>query len=88
MTAYFGVNVPGALLALGDGHARQGEGEVCGVGGRVRRCAPSSSSTWSRAVPTPWPRLETDDFLMTTGSARPLEDAYRISQHDLVTLDG
>ncbi|MEO7844355.1 MAG: hypothetical protein ABIR82_03375 [Nocardioides sp.] len=30
------------------------------------------------------PRLESDDFLMTTGSARPLEDAYRMSQHDLV----
>jgi hypothetical protein len=29
--------------------------------------------------------LETDAALMSTGSARPLEDAYRISQHDLVT---
>jgi acetamidase/formamidase len=26
------VNVEGALLSLGDGHARQGEGETCGVG--------------------------------------------------------
>ena len=34
---------------------------------------------------TPWPRLESDGALMSTGSARPLEDAYRISQHDLVT---
>jgi hypothetical protein len=25
---------------------------------------------------------------MTTGSARPLEDAYRMSQHDLVTWTG
>ena len=25
------VNVPGALFSLGDGHARQGEGETCGV---------------------------------------------------------
>ena len=30
-TCYLGVNVPGALLSLGDGHARQGEGETCGV---------------------------------------------------------
>ena len=29
--------------------------------------------------------LETDAAVMSTGSARPLEDAYRISQHDLVT---
>jgi amidase len=26
------VNEPGALLLLGDGHARQGEGEVVGTG--------------------------------------------------------
>ena len=32
-----------------------------------------------------WPRIESDEFLMSTGSARPLEDAYRVSQHDLVT---
>jgi acetamidase/formamidase len=32
-----------------------------------------------------WPRLEDDAYLMSTGSARPLEDAFRISQHDLVT---
>src|SRR5438105_6984189 len=32
-TCYLGVNVPGALFSLGDGHARQGEGETCGVAG-------------------------------------------------------
>jgi hypothetical protein len=26
-----------------------------------------------------------DEFLVSTGSVRPLEDAFRISQHDLVT---
>ena len=30
-TAYFPVNVPGALLHLGDGHAAQGDGEVAGT---------------------------------------------------------
>jgi hypothetical protein len=34
------------------------------------------------------PRLESDDFLMTTGNARPLEDAFRMSQHDLVGWTG
>jgi acetamidase/formamidase len=37
-----------------------------------------------KGMVTPWPRLESDDFLMSTGSARPLEDAFRIAQHDLV----
>jgi acetamidase/formamidase len=30
-TLYLPVNVAGALLTLGDGHARQGDGEVCGT---------------------------------------------------------
>ena len=34
------------------------------------------------------PRMENDDFLMTTGHARPLEDAYRISQLDLIRWTG
>ena len=35
-TCYLGVNVDGALLSLGDGHARQGEGETCGVAVETR----------------------------------------------------
>jgi hypothetical protein len=34
------------------------------------------------------PRLESDDFLMTTGNTRPLEDAFRMSQLDLVAWAG
>ena len=34
---------------------------------------------------TPWPRLENDHYIMSAGSARPLEDAFRIAQHDMVT---
>jgi acetamidase/formamidase len=37
-----------------------------------------------KGVPTPWPRLEDDRYLMTTGSARPLEDAFRIAHTELV----
>ena len=33
---------------------------------------------------TPWPRLEDDSYIMTAGSARPLEDAFRIAHADLV----
>jgi len=34
--------------------------------------------------PTPWPRLEDDAYIMSAGSARPLEDAFRIAHGDLV----
>jgi acetamidase/formamidase len=84
VTAYFGVNVSGALFALGDGHCRQGHGEVCGTG---LEAAMNTTVVVDvvKGVGTPWPRLESDHALMSTGSARPLEDAYRISQHDLVS---
>jgi acetamidase/formamidase len=82
-TSYFGVNVAGALLSLGDGHARQGEGETCGV---AVECAMDTVAVVDliKGVPTPWPRLEDDRYLMTTGSARPLEDAFRIAHTELV----
>ena len=83
VTCYLGVNVEGALLSLGDGHARQGEGETCGV---AVETAMNSVVIVEliKGVSTPWPRLESDGYLMSTGSARPLEDAFRIAQLDLV----
>ena len=83
VTCYLGVNVPGALLSLGDGHARQGEGEACGV---AVECAMDTVLIVDlvKGVSTPWPRLESDEFLMTTGSTKPLEDAFRIAQVQMV----
>ncbi|MFF8995697.1 acetamidase/formamidase family protein [Streptomyces sp. NPDC014983] len=83
VTCYLGVNVEGALLSLGDGHARQGEGETCGV---AVECAMNTVVIVDllKDVATPWPRLESDTHIVSTGSARPLEDAFRISQLDLV----
>jgi acetamidase/formamidase len=38
--------------------------------------------------PTAWPRLEDDAHWMTVGSSRPLEDAWRIGQGELVAWFG
>ena len=83
VTCYLGVNVEGALFSLGDGHARQGEGETCGV---AVECAMDTVVIVDliKGQPCPWPRLESDAYIMSTGSARPLEDAFRIAQLDLV----
>jgi acetamidase/formamidase len=83
VTCYLGVNVEGALLSVGDGHARQGEGETCGV---AVECAMNTvlAVDLVKGVGTPWPRLESDTHIMSAGSARPLEDAFRIAQADLV----
>ncbi len=83
VTCYLGVNVAGGLLSLGDGHARQGEGETCGVAVETAMDTVVVVDL-IKGLPTPWPRLESDTHLMSTGSARPLEDAFRIAQHDLV----
>ncbi|HET9143084.1 acetamidase/formamidase family protein [Actinophytocola sp.] len=82
VTAYFGVNVEGALFSLGDGHARQGEGEACGTGVEVAM----NTVVIVDLIPgvmTLWPRLESDTHLMSIGAARPLENAYRVAQVDM-----
>jgi amidase len=84
VTVYIGVNVSGALFAIGDGHARQGHGEVTGVAVEAAMRTTVAVDV-IKGMSTAWPRLESDGVLMSTGSARPLEDAFRISQHDLVT---
>jgi acetamidase/formamidase len=82
-TCYLGVNVEGALFSIGDGHARQGEGESCGVAVEAAMDTVVVVDLVKR-VATPWPRLENDTYVMSTGSGRPLEDAFRISQVDLI----
>jgi amidase len=70
------VSEPGALLFLGDGHARQGDGEVLGnaletsmdVEFRVDLIKKKSIG---------WPRLENEEYIMVAGSARPLLQALQ-----------
>lgn len=83
VTVYLGVNVPGAMFAVGDGHCRQGAGELTGAAVEAAMNTVVIPEV-IKGVATPWPRFESDAALMSTGSARPLEDAFRISQHDLV----
>ena len=83
-TLYLPVNVEGAMLSLGDGHCRQGEGET--IGTAVEAALRSTIIVdVIKGASVGWPRIESDEFLMSTGSTKPLEDAFRISQHDLVT---
>ncbi len=83
VTCYLGVNVEGALFSLGDGHARQGEGETCGVS---VECAMNTviAIDLIKGRGCAWPRLESEDHIMSIGAARPLEDAFRIAQTDMV----
>ena len=67
VTAYFPVNVPGGMLSIGDGHARQGEGEVCGTAVEAAMNSVVLVDLVKGKAPVS-PRLESDDFLMTTGT--------------------
>ncbi|TMD97993.1 MAG: acetamidase [Chloroflexi bacterium] len=82
-TVYLPVWNEGALFYTGDTHARQGQGELCGVALEI-----TSKATFVFEViksrPIAWPRIESPDRIMTVGSARPMEDAARIAYAELV----
>jgi acetamidase/formamidase len=86
-TCYLGVNVEGALFSIGDGHCRQGEGETCGVAVEAAMDTVIAIDL-VKGRPTPWPRLESDTHVMSTGSTRPLEDAFRIAHADMIAWMG
>jgi amidase len=82
-TVYFPVNVPGAMLFLGDGHAAMGDGEVAGTAIEVPlRGRVQVHVIKGRKIS--WPRFENDDYIMTVGAYRPLDDALRIAFTELV----
>jgi acetamidase/formamidase len=80
---YLPVNVKGALLYLGDCHAVQGDGELCGVALEMPATVEIQVDL-IKGHTIAWPRLENEAFRMTIGSARPLEDAARIAYRELV----
>ena len=80
---YFPVQHKDAYLYLGDCHGRQGDGELCGVAVEMNAIATVQVDLikgWS----IPGVRLETADFIMSVGSARPMEDAARMAYRDLI----
>jgi acetamidase/formamidase len=86
-TCYLGVNVPGALFSVGDGHYRQGEGEACGTAVEGAMNVIMVVELIKGGAPL-WPRIEQDDWLIVVGSSRPLEDAWRIAQVEMITWLG
>ncbi len=80
---YFPVQRKDAHFFIGDCHGRQGDGELCGVAVEIPATVTVQIDLikgWS----IPGVRLETQDFIMAVGSARPMEDAARMAYRDLV----
>jgi len=76
----------GALIHVGDVHAIQGDGEICGAGGIESSALIKMRVTVRSPAPEEmhWPRLENDEYIMTCGFARPAEDAFRIALEALI----
>lgn len=80
---YLPVEVEGALLALGDCHAIQSDGEI----GEVEmRSVVTLKCEVIKGRPTgmSWPRVETPDALVTIACACPLEEALRLSLREMI----
>jgi amidase len=82
-TLYLPVNVSGALLYFGDGHAVMGDGEIAGTAIEVPLRARLQVDV-VKGKHTGWPRFENDKEIMAAGIYRPVDDALRIAFTELV----
>jgi acetamidase/formamidase len=82
-TLYLPVNVAGALLAFGDGHAAMGDGEVDGTAIEISMKVQIQVDVIKHKK-IEWPRFENQDYIMGVGIYRPLDDALRISFTELI----
>ncbi|MBQ9828283.1 MAG: acetamidase/formamidase family protein, partial [Lachnospiraceae bacterium] len=82
-TLYLPVSLPGAHLALGDCHGRQGQGEICGTALEMAAKV-TLKVDLIKNKPIQWPRIESDTEIMCVGAAKPMEDAARIALCELI----
>jgi len=82
-TVYLPVEVDGALLALGDCHAVQSDGEIGEL--EMRSVITLSCEVIAgRSAAMAWPRVETEDWLVTVAVASPLEEAGRLALREMI----
>jgi acetamidase/formamidase len=82
-TLYLPVNVAGALLSFGDGHAAMGDGEIDGSGIEISMKVRLQVNLIKHQR-IDWPRFENDDYIMAVGVYRPVDDALRIAFTELI----
>ncbi len=82
-TVYLPIFHDGAYFYFGDGHARQGMGEVAGTGLETSMDVILKIDV-IKGKTIDWPRLEDDQYIMVAGSARPLIDAFRLAHVELI----
>ncbi len=85
VTVYFPIAVPGALFFIGDGHAAQGCGEVCGTGIEISFDVEFTLSVL-KGKTIRWPRADTTTHIVTVGNARPLDQALQHATSEMARL--
>ncbi|HJN19185.1 MAG TPA: acetamidase/formamidase family protein [Armatimonadota bacterium] len=84
-TVYLPVAAPGALLAIGDVHARMGDGELTG-GGLDIEAEVTVKTSIERGLGWQRPVIETPDAWCACANAPILEEAIRQATSDMTTL--
>lgn len=84
-TVYLPVAVPGALFAIGDVHARMGDGELTGGGLDIDAEVTVEFQLYSD-LHWPGPVIETEDAWCTCANAPTLAEAIRQATSDMTTL--
>jgi acetamidase/formamidase len=84
VTVHLPVHAEGALLHVGDGHARQGDGEVVGTG--IEVSFDVTVTVRVRHTSIGWPRIVGADYLMAVGNARPLDQAVQHATTELLRM--
>jgi len=82
-TVYLPIFHDGAYFYFGDGHARQGEGEVAGTGLETSMDVVLKIDV-IKGKTIDWPRFEDAEHIMVAGSGRPLIDAFRLAHVELI----
>jgi acetamidase/formamidase len=85
VTVQLPVAVEGALLHVGDGHARQGDGEIVGTGIEVSFDVTVTVRVLSGKT-IHWPRIDGADYVMAVGNARPLDQAVQHATTELMRM--
>ena len=82
-TVFLPIFHDGAYFYFGDGHALQGDGEIVGSGLETTMDVVLQFDL-IKGQRIAWPRYEDAQHIMVAGSGRPLIDAFRIAQVELI----
>lgn len=82
-TLFLPIHAPGALVQIGDGHAVQGNGEVC-VAGLETSLRGKLQFIVRKDLRLRWPRAETPTAFITMGFDKDLTTAARIALREMI----